>query len=288
MERNSVRIGMLQILVEFSRPTANLLRAELAVREAASQGAEICILPEALDLGWANPEAVTLATPIPGPVSNRLASIAKDHKVWLVAGMTERVNAASASDSTPADRIYNTALLISPEGKILAKHRKINILTGVEDVYSIGDRLSVTETPLGRIGIDICADNTLTSIEIGHVLARMGAQMILSPCAWAVLPDRDPVKEPYGNEWHVPYGQLSSLYHIPIIGVSNVGQVTAGSWKGWKAIGNSIAYGRDGKVLDILPYGENASTVRVLDVEIGDGTESGTALSGRVYHEMHA
>ena len=53
--------------------------------------------------------------------------------------------------------MYNAALLISDQGKILLHHRKINVLTGVEDVYAIGDRLAVAETPFGRIGIDICA-----------------------------------------------------------------------------------------------------------------------------------
>jgi len=102
----------------------------------------------------------------------------------------------------------------------------------------------------------------------------------------AVLPDRDPVKEPYGNEWHVPYSHLSSIYHIPVIGVSNVGQVTEGSWKGWKAIGNSIAYGRDGNLLKVLPYGEEAECVEVITVETEKEIMCGTKLSEYVYERI--
>lgn len=265
----TIRVGMLQIRVVFSDAAGNLTRAAEAVKKAVQEGAEICVLPEAMDLGWANPEAAELATPIPGPVSGLLSAMAVKNHVWLVSGMTEK----------DGDDVYNTALLISPQGEIKAKHRKINILTGVEDVYTPGDRLQTVKTPLGRIGFDICADNFVTSLPLGHALARMGAQIILSPCAWAVVPDRDPKTDPYGAEWHEPYSLLSGLYHIPVIGVSNVGQVSAGTWKGWKAIGNSIAYDSDGTLKTVLPYGEDAECVRVIEVELKDPEHTGTALS---------
>lgn len=71
----------------------------------------------------------------------------------------------------------------------------------MEDVYAIGDRIGVTETPLGKIGIDICADNSLNSLSIAITLGRMCADMILSPCAWAVKSDYNIETEPYGKEW---------------------------------------------------------------------------------------
>ena len=271
----TVNVGMIQMEVLFCQPKENLERAQKLVKQAADKGARICVLPECMDLGWGTPRAVELAQPVPGEVSNVLCRIAKENQVYLVSGLTEK----------DGGKVYNTALLISDKGEILCKHRKINVLTGVEDVYSIGDRLCVCETEFGKVGIDICADNAVQSLSIGHTLARMGAQMILSPCAWAVLPDRDPVKEPYGNEWHVPYSHLSGIYHIPVIGVSNVGQVTEGSWKGWKAIGNSIAYGRDGKLLKVLPFGEMAECVEVLSVEIGDTGICGTQLAEYAYEQ---
>lgn len=269
----TINVGMIQMGVVFCRPDINLKKAEELVKQAADAGAQICVLPECMDLGWGTPKATEMAEPIPGKISDALCRIAKENRVYLVSGLTEKAD----------DKVYNTALLISDEGEILSKHRKINVLTGVEDVYAIGDRLSVTETGLGKIGIDICADNAVQSLSIGHTLARMGAEIILSPCAWAVLPDRDPVKEPYGNEWHVPYSHLSEIYRIPIIGVSNVGKISDGTWKGWKAIGNSIAYGKEGKLLKVLPYGEDAECVEVLLVEVGNREICGTELAEYVY-----
>lgn len=176
-------------------------------------------------MGGETLKQVHLLNPVPGKVSDAYQKIATENKVFLVAGLTEREQ----------EKIYNTALLISDGGEILYKHRKINVLTGVEDVYAIGDRVGVTETPLGKIGIDICADNSLNSLSIAITLGRMCADMILSPCAWAVKSDYNIETEPYGEEWHIPYGKISKMFGIPVIGVSNVGQVSKGSWSGWKA-----------------------------------------------------
>lgn len=273
-----VKIGTIQMQVQFHNPQKNLDHAENLIAQAVSLGAEICVLPECMDLGWATPEAPSLAQPIPGAVSDRLCRIAQAHKVWLVCGLTERED----------NRIFNTAILICPNGTIRAKHRKINILTDVEYMYSVGDRLSVAETPFGRIGIAICADNLSPSLCLGHSLARMGAQMILSPSAWAVTPDRDETTHPYGQEWHVPYQTLSGLYRIPVVGVSNVGAMPAGVWAGWKAIGNSIAYDSDGTCAAVLPYGPNAEAVRVIALTVRQPRTLGTELAQAVYNNTCA
>lgn len=271
-----VKIAMIQMRVIFSEAGQNLSHAEELVAQAAAQGAKICVLPECMDIGWGNPKAAQFAEPIPGITSQKLCEIARKNNVYLVSGITER----------DREHIYNAAVIISDSGEILSKHRKINILTGVEDVYSVGTMLSVVTTPFGRIGMNICADNAIPSLCIGHALARMGAQIILSPSAWAVKPDFNNQKTPYGEEWHIPYSYLSGLYGIPVIGVSNVGQVTDGTWKGWKAIGNSIAYDREGKLLEVLPFGENAECIKILDIEFGEPKRSGTELSEYVQSKV--
>lgn len=272
MNNTTVKIGMIQMEVVFSQPQKNLKKAEQLVKKAKEAGAQICVIPECMDLGWGNEDVEFLAESIPGKTSDELTRIARENEVFLVSGLTERAG----------DKIYNAALLISDEGEILFHHRKINVLTGVEDVYSIGDRLGVTETKYGKIAIDICADNFVNSLSVGVTLGRMGADLLLSPTAWAVVPDRDVVKEPYGEEWHIPYKKLSSFFGMPVVGVSNVGQVTKGPWAGWKAIGNSIAYDSDGSLITVLPYGEDAECVQVIDVHIKQKTVKGTELAERL------
>ena len=112
-----------------------------------------------------------------------------------------------------------------------------------QDLYATADRLSVVRTPLGMIGMNICADNFPDSLSIGHVIARTGAQVLLSPSAWAVTADHDPADEPYGGLWKESYTTLAKLYEMPVVGVSNVGRLTARPWKGRKCIGCSLAVG---------------------------------------------
>ena len=163
---------------------------------------------------------------------------------------------------------------------ILLKHHKINILDIAQDIYSTGQSLSVVETPLGGIGIDICADNFKSSHVIGHCLARMGARMILSPCAWAVPADKDLyTPEPVTQEWLDSYTTLARLYDLTIVGVSNVGWLKAGPWKGYKCIGGSLAVGAGGKILAQLPLGQDAVNIHTVEVTIVEQEVTGTKIA---------
>ena len=173
----------------------------------------------------------------------------------------------------------NAAVLIAPDGEIRLKHRKINILDIAQDLYATGDRLSVVRTPLGTIGVNICADNFPDSLCLGHAIARMGAEVLLSPSAWAVPADHDPADEPYGGLWKESYTTLAKLYEMPVVGVSNVGRLTAGPWKGRKCIGCSLAVGGDGQILAEAPYGETAECLTVIEIELTPRRATGTAIA---------
>jgi predicted amidohydrolase len=271
------KVGMAQILVEGGRPQANLHRAIHALGQAAGRGCRLAVLPECLDLGWTDPAARELAKPIPGPHVDLLAGAAREHGLYVAAGLVERADS----------RLFNAAVLLSPTGKILLHYRKINELDIALDLYSIGDRLGVVETELGRIGLAICADNFSSSLAIAHVLARMGAQLILSPSAWAVDADHDNQREPYGQLWRDAYTELTRLYDVTVIGVSNVGWITGGPWRGKKCIGCSLAMGPGGVVLAQGPYGEQAEGLVVVQVNskppIGRGSEIAEQLAARGY-----
>jgi predicted amidohydrolase len=263
------RIGMAQMLVAGAQPAANMERATAFVGDAASKGCRLVVLPECMDLGWTDPSARQLAQPIPGPHTQRLGQAAMQNGIFIVAGLVERAE----------ERLYNAAVLIDPHGQILLVHRKINELEIAHDLYSIGERLAVVDTELGTLGISICADNFPNSLAIGHVLARMGAQLLLSPSAWAVDADHDNQVNPYGERWRRAYCELGRLYDLPVIGVSNVGWLTDGPWKGRKAIGCSLATNHRGKVLAEGPYGESAEALIVIDVELREPRAIGTQIA---------
>lgn len=76
----------------------------------------------------------------------------------------------------------------------------------------------------------------------------MGAQIILSPCSWAVPPDYKQEQEPYGDLWIKSYSEIAKKFQIPVIGVSNTGLLEDGAWKGWWCIGASLVVSSNGNV----------------------------------------
>ncbi len=247
-------IALAQMLVEPGEKQGNLRRAEARIAEAAANGANIVVLPEALTLGWTHPSARTLADEIPGGEScQRLRQAARTHQIYVCAGIIER----SRED------LFNAAVLIDPHGEVLIHHRKINELDLGRELYSLGDRLAVCDSLHGRLGLMICADGFAPGQVISRSLALMGARVILSPCAWAVPADHDNIREPYGQLWLDNYGAVAREYDLTIVGVSNVGPITAGPWQERKCIGNSLAVGPSGELLR-GPYGEDAESLLLL------------------------
>lgn len=256
-----MKIALAQMLVEGGRPDANLARAVARIAEAAAQRCEVVVLPECLDLGWTDPSARDLAQPIPGTHFDRLAAAAREHQIHVVAGLVERSGVL----------YYNAAVLIGPDGRLLLQHRKINELDIAHDLYAIGDRLGVAHTPIGTIAINICADNFPESLAIGHTLARMGAQILLSPSAWAVEATHDNGREPYGALWTGAYRELGRCWGLPVVGVSSVGWLKAGPWQGRKLIGCSLAMAGDGRIVAQGPYGDAADCLLVADLPLRAG-----------------
>jgi predicted amidohydrolase len=266
----SCHLALVQMRVEGGARHANLARAAARIAQAADQGAHVVLLPEALDLGWTHPSATTDASPIPeGETATCLREAARRHRVHVCAGLIEQAGPAR----------YNAALLIGPTGDLLLHHRKLNELEIGHPCYQLGDRLGVAPTPHGTFGLMICADAFAPGQIVSRTLALMGADVILSPCAWAVPADHDQVREPYGQLWRDHYGPVARDYRLWIAGCSNVGPLDAGPWAGRKCIGCSLVVGPDGRQVLLGPYGEDADVI--LHVQVtpeprparGDGWE---------------
>ena len=262
-----IRIAMGQMLVESGKKEENLFRAVRMIKEAGRNDCNFIVLPECLDLGWTFPGTAEMTESIPGKSSDILCAGAADASIYVVAGLSEK----------DGDRVYNSALLISPEGHILAKHRKINILDIARNIYSIGNIMTVTETEFGKIGMDICSDNFPAAFAIGHTLARMGADIILSPASWAVKPENNesnPCKM-----WERSYTSLASNFAIPVIGVSNIGIIAAGVWKDHRCIGNSLAVSPEGRIIAKGDLTYTVESITYTTMTINTNRPMGTDIS---------
>jgi predicted amidohydrolase len=155
---------------------ANFRRIEPLIREAARNGAQLVVTTECFLDGYAfdDPsiplaEYRALGEPIPGgPYYKRLAALAHELKIYLVAGMLEAEGRAR----------FNTAVFIGPDGELIGKYHKQNL---DEEVLrnTAGHVSSVHKTPLGNIGILICADRR--EPEIVRRFRENGADFLICP-----------------------------------------------------------------------------------------------------------
>jgi predicted amidohydrolase len=261
-----LKLALIQMRVEPGAKSENLRRAARAVAEAADNGTQLAVLPEAMTIGRTDSSFSTLADEVPhGETCTMLGRLAKSHAIYLCAGLVERANGAT----------YNSAVLISPDGRVCLHHHKIYELEIAHHCYAPSDRLGVADTPLGRIGIMICADAFAPRQVISRTLGLMGADIILSPCAWAVLSDHDNAKEPYGQLWRDNYCPVAHDFRMWIAGVSNVGPITSGPWAGRKCIGCSMLVGPDGEVALQGSYGESAETILYAEIDLKPRARAG-------------
>jgi predicted amidohydrolase len=243
--------------VEGGAKAINLSRAARGVAKAATAGAQVVLLPEALNVGWTRGAAQTEADPIPyGAACEHLRELAQRHRVYVCSGLVERAGR----------RIFNSAVLYSPAGELLLHHRKINELAIAHDVYALGDRLAVAHTPLGTLGLMICADALAPGQAISRALGFMGAQVILSPCAWAMPADHDNAELPYGWRWLESYCPVARDHGLWIAGCSNVGWINDGPWQGRKCIGSSLVVNPAGEPVVRGPYGVGAEALLLVEV----------------------
>ena len=253
------KMALIQMCVTGGNKSRNLARAQEMIAEAAAHGSRLVVLPEAMDLGWTHPSSKTESEPIPdGEPSRVLSQAASSHGVYICAGLTER----------SGDLVFNSAVIIGNNGKILALHRKVNELDIGHPFYAQGDRLNVAQTELGTMGLMICADGFAKDQVLSRSLCYMGADIILSPSAWAVPSNHDNGKEPYGDTWRNAYRPVAKDFRVWIAGVSNVGIMEAGPWAGWKCIGCSLVVGPSGEQILQGPYGVDAETILYVDVEL--------------------
>jgi predicted amidohydrolase len=246
-----VKIGIGQVPVVMGDPRANAAALLGAVALAGRERCDAVVLPECGLAGWLSPTAARAAEPVPGPFTRHLAALARRWKLLVAAGLEERAER----------RIYNSAVLIAPDGRLLLHHRKINELDLGLRTYARGDRLGVAELDGVRIGLNICADSW--SPEVVDALALMGARLILSPCAWAVEPGGEKTNLSWISEC---YRRRLAGRRLSLVAANGVGPVTQGPWKGRVLQGNSLAWGPGGRRRALLPENRPAFETVVLSL----------------------
>lgn len=171
-----MRIAGVQTDVTFRDTSANLAKLEDIVTREASSGTDLTIFPECYASGYcfdSLAEALPFGESIPGPATDRVAALCARLRTHVIFGLLERVGST----------LYNTAVLIGPDG-LIGSYRKVHLpWLGVDRFTTAGDRPFEVFTAAGvRIGMLICYDGGFP--EASRVLALAGADLICLPTNW--------------------------------------------------------------------------------------------------------
>jgi N-carbamoylputrescine amidase len=182
---NNVRIAAVAVDTKPGQVAENLDKIDVWTAKAASAGAQLVLFQE-LSLSGFIPnhptqnhdawlrEALqvgrTIAEPLAGPAVRRLSRIAADHGVLISAGFLEDAG----------NVLHNTQVLVDRSG-LLGHWRKMHIPMYETSFYNGGGVPEVIETPLGRIGANICFDALIP--ESTRLLAVQNVEIVLFPFA---------------------------------------------------------------------------------------------------------
>ncbi len=239
-----------QMFVQGGDVRANLesMKRYIKFCTAAYPFAEMLVFSEFALYGAPYPAWKKDAESIPGPLTEELCSIAKKYKRWLVPGtIYER----------EGDAIYNTAVVISPEGELVTTYRKLFPWQPLEETTP-GQDFCVFDVPaVGRFGLCICYDMWFP--EVCRTLAWMGAEVILHP---TMTTSADREQELVLARANAIFNQC---YFIDVNGV------------GWGGVGQSRFVDPHGRVLQSAGN-ETVMMVEILDLEnVKTAREFGTA-----------
>ncbi|MGH9340670.1 MAG: carbon-nitrogen hydrolase [Acidobacteriota bacterium] len=177
---NVVTLGLIQMSCG-TDPERNFDKAVARIREAASQGAQLICLQELFRSQYfpqrEDAALFELAETIPGPGSERLAELARELDVIILASLFEKRTAGI---------YHNTAVILDQEGKLSGKYRKMHIPDDplyYEKFYftpgDLGFRSHATRH--GEVGMLVCWDQWFP--EAARLTALKGAEFLFYPTA---------------------------------------------------------------------------------------------------------
>ncbi|KAK3402943.1 carbon-nitrogen hydrolase [Sordaria brevicollis] len=195
--KKPVKLACIQ-LASGADKAANLSHAADKVRDAASGGANIVVLPECFNSPYGCdffPSYAEQLLPSPPPAEqspsfHALSAMARDNGIYLVGGSIPELAIEEGTKDTKT--YYNTSLVFGPDGKLLASHRKVHLFDidipgkikfKESDVLSPGNSVTLVDLPdYGRIAVAICYD--IRFPELAMIAARKDCFALVYPGAF--------------------------------------------------------------------------------------------------------
>lgn len=230
-----------------------LAQIEYTLTAAAARRAELVVLPECawpaycLESRQAYDAARGTGLPAPDVFLRRVQQSARQRGLFVCVGYVEE----------QGERLHNSASVIDPHGQILGSHRKCFLWDFDHDYFTAGNHIEPISTPLGRIGLMICADARLP--EIPATLATRGAELILQPTAWV---NAGSPAAPWNPQPDFLIGARAREFGVPIASASKWGAEGKTAF-----VGSSLICDAAGQVRARCPG--NGTMIEIADVELG-------------------
>jgi len=203
-----VKVGLIQMACG-NAVEENLQKALMRIGQAAQRGAQIICLQELFRSQYfcqkQDATIFDLAEPIPGPSTEALAAVARQHQVVIVGSLFERRDAGV---------YHNTAVVLDADGSLLGTYRKMHIpddpLYFEKYYFTPGDQgYRCFDTRYGRIGVLVCWDQWYP--EGARLTALQGAKVLFYPTAIGWHPSE---KDQYGTEQHDAWRTIQRAHAI--------------------------------------------------------------------------
>jgi predicted amidohydrolase len=222
----AITVATVQMEPELGKTEDNLLKmSDFITRIASEQPVDLVIFPELITTGYeVGPRFPELAQRAPGPAVNLIAQKAGELGIHVAFGMVTKEKVESI--------IYNTVVLVGPEGDLIGQYNKIHLRGEEQIAFRPGYKLNVFETSFGPIGIMIGWD--LAFPEVARSLVLEGAELLVVCANW---------EEPNEEEWET-YLRARAFENAVFIAAAN----RVGEEPSYTFCGQSSIIGPRGKV----------------------------------------
>ena len=274
-EAYAVRAALVVHRVTTDRGETLAAIAELA-HAAADDGASLILFSETALTGFVatgDPaHDLPLGEPLPGPATDRLAAVARERRVWLGFGLYERERARpgypggadecaagySSTAADNADRLYDAAVLLGPDGAVRLHYRRITPQwhwpTDDPAIYRQGTGLPAVATPFGTCAFLLCGD--LFSDGLVERVRALRADLLLVPFARRFDSEVADAAD-WERRERYDYARRAREAGAAALMVSYLADSPALGG----CFGGALAVARDGMVLASLPPGREGALV---------------------------
>ncbi|MHA1653962.1 MAG: nitrilase-related carbon-nitrogen hydrolase [Candidatus Thorarchaeota archaeon] len=133
---------------------------------------EFVVLPELFAIGFRHTDYATVGPGVNGETEDFLHDLAAETGTYVVTTDIEE----------HGEKYFNTLMMASPQGKTIAKYRKVHPFQQERDVFDGGDTLVLATVKGMKVGLEICYD--IRFPELTRRLALEGAQLVIVPGAF--------------------------------------------------------------------------------------------------------